>query len=136
MKAHLAGAIVCVTLLAGCVSVHGGVGKVSYSSVPAGALRHIVLFQFNDDVSPATQHEVVEALRRLPVQIAEIRAFERGTEMSGRGLNHGFTHAAVFVFNNEEERDIYLAHPVHQEFLALFRPVVKEILVFNYWVQQ
>lgn len=120
----------------GCISVHGGVGKVSYSSVPAGALRHVVLFQFHDDVSPAKQHEVVQATRDLARHIDEIRAFEWGTEISRRGMAGGFTHAAVFVFDNEADRDTYLEHPVHQEFVTMIRPLMREIFVFDYWVQQ
>lgn len=135
MKRPLLILLACVCLAPGCISVHAGAGKVSYSSVPVGALRHVVLFKFNDDVSPAKQHEVVEASRDLADRIDEVRAFEWGTEMSRRGMAQGFTHAAVFVFDNEAERDAYLEHPVHQDFVAMIRPLMREIFVFDYWVQ-
>lgn len=136
MKQIFAVLVVAAWLAPGCVSVHAGAGKVTYSSVPVGSLRHIVLFKFNDNVSPAQQHEVVEASRALADQIDEIRAYEWGTEMSRRGMAQGFTHAAVFVFDNEAERDAYLEHPAHQNFVAMMRPYVQEIFVFDYWVQQ
>ncbi len=127
--------VVLCAMLSGCISIQGGVDKVSYSSVPVGALRHVVLFKFNNDVSPAQQHEVIQASRDLQDRIPQVRAYEWGTETSRRGMNLGFTHAAVFVFDNEAERDAYLEHPAHQEFVAMIRPLMQEIFVFDYWVQ-
>jgi stress responsive alpha/beta barrel protein len=132
-----------VLLLAGCVSVNLGCISVRGSVVTSveeggehleeGALRHVVLFKFHDDVAEDQVNAVINEMRRLPDEIGEVEGFEWGTEISGRGMNQGFTHGALFSFDDEADRDAYLAHPVHQDFVALIRPLMAEIFVFDYW---
>ena len=97
------------------------------------SLRHVVLFAFKDEATPAQVAEVEAAFRALPAQIAEIAAFEWGTDVSVEGMAQGFTHCFLVTFADAAGRDTYLPHPAHQAFVALVRPLLEKALVLDYW---
>ena len=39
----------------------------------------------------------------------------------------------LVTFGSEEDRDTYLPHPAHQEFVSLVRSHVEKSLVLDYW---
>jgi len=41
----------------------------------------------------------------------------------------------VVTFSSEADRDAYLPHPAHQEFVALATPHRERSLVLDYWVR-
>ncbi|WP_341676874.1 Dabb family protein [Niveibacterium sp. SC-1] len=94
-------------------------------------IRHIVLFRFEAESSPAARAALITAFRALPALIAEVRAFEEGPNLSPEGLGQGFDHAFVMRFADAPARDAYLAHPAHQAFVAQTRGVVAQALVFD-----
>jgi lysophospholipase L1-like esterase len=96
-------------------------------------LRHVVLFQFKADVTPAQVQEVVDAFRALPGKIDTIHSFEWGTDVSVENKAAGFTHGFLVTFRDEKGRDVYLPHPAHQEFVKLVGPRIENVLVFDYW---
>lgn len=96
-------------------------------------LRHIVLFTFNDDATKAQVKEIVEAFGQLPQKIKEIHAYEWGTNNSPEGLNKTHTHCFLVTFKTEEDRDAYLPHPAHKEFVAKLKPILKDVTVVDYW---
>jgi len=54
------------------------------------------------------------------------------------GKADGFTHCFVATFAgaaDEADRDTYLPHPAHQEFVALARLNVGKSLVLDYWTK-
>jgi hypothetical protein len=130
---RLACTIVMVALASGCVSFHGAVHSSTFTSAPYGSLRHAVMFKFKNGVTPAQVRAVENALQRLPQQIADVHGFEWGTEVSGRELNKGFTHMALFTFDDRAALERYRNHSAHQDFLTLAMPFVEEIFVFDYW---
>lgn len=99
-------------------------------------LRHVVLFQFKADVSKTQVQEVVEAFRKLPGKIKEIAAFEWGTDVGVENLSQGFTHCFFVSFKSEKDRDAYLPHAAHKEFVDLVKPRVEKVLVIDYWTQE
>jgi lysophospholipase L1-like esterase len=99
-------------------------------------LRHVVLFQFKPEVSPAEVQEVVDAFSALPKKIDVIVDFECGTDVSVEGKAAGFTHAFLVTFRDEKGRESYLPHPAHAEFVKLVGPRVKNVLVFDYWASK
>jgi hypothetical protein len=107
---------------------------------PAGAgervLRHIVLYKFKDDLRPEQVQEVVEAFAGLPKKIATIVGFEAGTNVSGEGKSQGLTHAFVVSFRSEKDRDAYLVHPAHLEYVNLVRERREKVIVFDYWASE
>jgi hypothetical protein len=97
-------------------------------------LRHVVLFAFKADAGDKVQ-EVVEAFRRLPGLIPQIKSFEWGTDVSVENIQQGFTHCFLLGFTDAPGRDEYLVHPDHQAFGRLVQPVLEKVLVVDYWVQ-
>jgi len=123
-----------------------GVGvAVLHTSVPAGAaeeaaagqrtLRHVVLFKFKESSTPADVARIVTGFRELPAKIREIAGFEWGTDVSPEGKAQGFTHCFLVTFATAADRDAYLPHPAHQEFVAVVGPHVDKVCVVDYWTQ-
>lgn len=111
----------------------------STSTIAADAagkqLRHMVLFKFKAEVTPAQVQEVVEAFAALPKKIDVITDFESGTDVSVENKADGFTHGFLVTFKDEKGREIYLPHPAHQEFVKLVGPRIDKVLVFDYWAK-
>src|SRR4051794_14114001 len=96
-------------------------------------LRHIVMYKFKDDVKPAQVQEVVDAFAALPKKVPLIIGFEHGTNVSKEGKSEGFTHIFVVTFKNEADRDAYIAHPAHEEYVKVVRDKREKVVVFDYW---
>lgn len=96
-------------------------------------LRHVVLFKFKPDATPEQIQEVVRAFQALPDKIDVIHDFEWGTDVSVENLQDGFTHCFIVTFKSESDRDAYLPHPAHKEFVALLRPHLDKALVVDFW---
>lgn len=99
-------------------------------------LRHVVLFKFKPEVTPAQVQEVVDAFGALPSKIDAIEDFEWGTDVSVEGKAAGYTHGFVVTFRDAKGRDEYLPHPAHQEFVKLVGPRIDGVLVFDFFVGQ
>jgi hypothetical protein len=96
-------------------------------------LRHVVLFSFHDSAPPDAVDSIRQAFCRLPERIDSIVSFEWGLNNSPEGINQGFTHCFLLGFASEADRDAYLIHPVHQEFVAGLAPHLAQALVVDYW---
>jgi hypothetical protein len=100
---------------------------------PATVLRHVVLFAFKPEATPAEIAAVEQAFAALPGQIPAIAAFEWGRDVSVEGKAQGFTHCFFVTFRDEAGRDAYLPHPAHQAFVKLVSQHREKGLVFDYW---
>lgn len=98
----------------------------------AGKVRHVVLFKFKDGASAEDVRRVERAFAELPGKIPQIRDFEWGTDISPEGLQGGHTHCFLVTFDSEEDRDAYLPHPAHQEFVELLKPFLEKATVVDY----
>lgn len=98
-------------------------------------LRHVVLFSFKESSTDADVAKIVEAFRGLPKKISQIKDFEWGTDISPEGKAQGFTHCFFVTFASEADRDAYLPHPAHQEFVGLVGPHVEDVCVVDYWAK-
>ena len=87
--------------------------------IPAGAVRHVVVFRFKPDASPEKIAELTAAFAALRDSIPGILAFEHGVNVSPERLNADFTHVYTFTFASAAARDAYLVHPAHKAFGAL-----------------
>ena len=122
-----------------------GVGMaLARSTAPAGAaeqagnprrLRHVVLFKFKESSTPEDVARIVAGFRGLPAKIKEIAGFEWGTDVSPEGKAQGFTHCFLLTFATAADRDAYLPHPAHKEFVALIMPHLDKVCVVDYWTQ-
>lgn len=80
------------------------------------AVRHLVMFDWNDDVDDAHVAEVTAALAELPAMIPEIRDYRCGPDL---GLNEGNAdYAVTALFDDDEAYRTYRDHPGHRDVIA------------------
>ena len=107
--------------------------KPSAAAAGGDVLRHVVLFKFKETSTAADVERIVAAFRGLPARIPEIRDFEWGTDVSPEGKSQGFTHCFLVTFATAADRDAYLPHAAHQEFVAIVGPHVDKVCVVDFW---
>lgn len=108
---------------------------ISFTKKEQKMLRHVVLFKFKDDATPAQVKEVEDAFRALPSKIKEIKGFEWGTNNSPENLAQGYTHCFFLTFKSEADRAVYLPHPAHKAFGDVLKPYLDKVLVVDYWTK-
>src|SRR3990172_8821839 len=112
-----------IALLAG-VAVYLAFGH-SVTAAPENdegqVLRHVVLFKFKEGTTPEQIKTVHGAFLDLKNGMDFIVSIEGGKDESPENLQQGFTHAFIVTFKNAADRDKYLPHPVHKEFVKLDR---------------
>lgn len=99
----------------------------------AKRLRHVVMYKFKDDCTPAQVQEVVEAFRALPDKVDTIVDFECGTNVSQEGKSEGFTHLFLVTFRDTAGLSAYLAHPAHDAYVQVVKNRREKVVVFDYW---
>ena len=99
-------------------------------------LRHVVLFKFKESASAKQVKAIEDAFRALPTKIDTISGFEWGTDVSVEDLADGFTHCFFVTFKTQEGLKAYLPHQAHQDFVALLKPHLDKVLVFDYWARK
>ncbi|MEM1119946.1 MAG: Dabb family protein [Bacteroidota bacterium] len=99
-------------------------------------LRHLVAFQFKEDVTDKQKAEAIQIFRDLVDKIPEIKKFEGGENINTEGRNKGFTHFCLLTFENEAARDIYLPHPEHQRVVAANKPLFSDLMVADFWGEE
>ena len=128
--------VVLVMLAVGCgLAVFRTSTPVGVAAEAAGPrrLRHVVLLKFKDTSTAEDVAKIIAGFRGLPAKIREISAFEWGTDVSSEGKAQGFTHCFLLTFATAADRDAYLPHPAHQEFVALIGPHIDKLCVVDYW---
>jgi len=128
------------SLIIGALLAVVGAGLMTNSSLkaqekPAKVLRHIVMYKFKDGLPAGEVQEVVDTFCQLPNKIKTIIGFENGTNVSHEGKSEGFTHVFVVTFKSEKDRDDYIAHPAHQEYVNVVKGRREKVVVFDYWAE-
>jgi hypothetical protein len=104
----------------------------SASSAGEGVFRHIVLFQFKEGTPDETVKKIETEFAALPSKINVITGFEWGPVDNVEPLNDGFTHGFVVTFKDKKGLETYLPHEAHQAFVALLKPHLEKVLVFDF----
>ena len=99
-------------------------------------LRHVVMYKFKDNLTPAQLKEVIDAFAGLPKKIDTIIGFEHGTNVSKEGKSEGFTHMFVVTFKNEADVAAYLVHPAHEAYVKVVKDRREKVIVFDYWAER
>lgn len=99
------------------------------------ALRHVVLFKFQDSSRPEDIKKVEDAFVALKGKIKLIKDFEWGTNTSPENLNQGLTHCFIATFASDKDRDDYLVHPDHKAFVEILKPHLDKVTVIDYWTK-
>ena len=87
----------------------------------AQAVRHVVVFKYKPEATPAQIQQVTDAFRALASSVPGVTAFEDGVNNSPEGKNQGFTHVYLLTFKDAAARDAYLPHPEHKKFGQVLR---------------
>jgi len=117
-------------LLAGCCPLTG-ICPI-YQQTMIGKLRHVVLFKFKAEATPAQIKAAEDGFRALPSKFPGVRSFEWGTDVSPEKLSDGFTHCFLVTFDTEKARDAYLPHPAHKAYVESIKPILDKVLVVDY----
>jgi hypothetical protein len=102
--------------------------------LPAGSVRHVVVFKFRPDATDAQIQQVTDAFRELQDKIPGILAFEHGRNHSPEGKDLGFTHVYTLTFEDAAARDAYLPHADHAAFGQLLGElgIHEDVFVVDY----
>ncbi len=115
-------------LFASCLST----SQVGADDKDKSVYRHVVMFQFNEEVSKAQVTEVEDAFMALQGKIDTIVDIEYGTNVSPEELNDGLTHCFLVTFKNKAGLEVYLPHAAHQKFVDLVKPRLEKVMVIDY----
>jgi hypothetical protein len=134
----------CAALLTGCVCVSStkhadrcdSAATCKRIKEPVQVLRHVVLFKLKDGTTEEQTKKIENESCALSSKIDEIYDYEWGTDVSADNRRQGFTHCCFFTFLSEADRDTYLNHPAHKEFVAQLNPHLDKLLVLDYWTKQ
>ena len=110
-------------------------GHIRAAETEGKVLRHLVLYKFKPQTTPAQVQEVIDAFSGLPRKIEAIAAFEHGPNVSPEGKSDGLTYCFTVTFRDEKGRDAYLVHPAHQEYVKVVQDKRERVVVFDYWAQ-
>jgi hypothetical protein len=102
------------------------------SSESSAPFRHVVCFKFKDGTPAVEIAEIEKAFGALKSKIPTIVDFEWGTSESVEKLNDGFTHCFFVSFADKKGLEAYIPHPDHQAFVALIKPKLDKVFVFDY----
>ncbi|WP_342551505.1 Dabb family protein [Paenibacillus sp. FSL R7-0652] len=97
--------------------------------------EHLVIFKFNDKITPAKQQEFVSQLLALQGQIpgiVELTAGVNVTEETDR--IQGFTLGLRVTFEDREALRAYGPHPAHQAFVSSLDGWIENVIVTDYEV--
>ena len=103
---------------------------------PQRVLRHVVLFKFTDASTPEDVKKVEDAFVALKGKIDLIKDFEWGVNNSPEKLNQALTHCFFVTFSSTKDRDAYLVHPAHKDFVTIAGSSIEKVTVVDYWVHK
>ena len=95
-------------------------------------IHHLVLLRFNAQASAHQVQDVALAFADLRSKISAVQSLEWGTNNSPEALDKGFTHCFNLTFADEAARAAYLPHPEHLAFVEQLKPLLDDVLVFDY----
>lgn len=95
-------------------------------------IRHILLIKFKDTADAAAIATLKHLFEAIPEKVEGVLAVEWGVNNSPEGKHQGYTHAVLMTFADEAGRQHYLPHPAHEALKQVFKPLLEDIVVFDY----
>ncbi|MGV3344960.1 Dabb family protein [Enterobacteriaceae bacterium LUAb1] len=95
-------------------------------------IRHILCIAFTDIATQKHIQQVKARFLSIPRQIEGVTHVEWGINDSQEGKNAGFTYIVLMTFQDDAARQRYLFHPDHISLKAIFKPILKDIIVLDY----
>jgi len=96
-------------------------------------IDHLVLFKFNDKLTPDKESELLAKLLAFRGRIPGIVQLTAGRNVTKETDNiRGYTLALRVTFENQDALDAYGPHPVHRDFVASLDGVLDSVIVADY----
>jgi hypothetical protein len=96
-------------------------------------VEHLVLFQFNELITPEKEEELVQKLLSFKGQIPGLVEITAGLNVTEEvDKEQGYRLGLRATFESQEALREYATHPVHKEFHQLLKDVVKNVIVADY----
>lgn len=125
---------------------------ITASDYRPGLLKHIVLFQYREAITPAQRQEVEDRFHALRTSTRRGKEYilniESGPQNSPEGLHRDLEHGFIVTFSSEGDRNYYLGEPLvtdpefydraHHEFKQFVGHHLKPngVLVFDFLVER
>jgi Stress responsive A/B Barrel Domain len=129
---HAAVYLVLFSLLVGVVALRSAPAKAPQEKV----LRHLVLYKFKDDQSPAKVQEVIDTFAGMAKQIDTVVSLEHGPNVSKEGKSDGLTYGFCVTFKDDAGLATYLKHPAHEAYVSVVKDRREKVIVFDYWAEK
>ena len=97
-----------------------------------GMIRHILLIKFKEYAEASEIEKLKGLFEAMPSKVEGVTSVEWGLNDSPENKNQGYTHSVLMTFADEEGRQNYLPHPEHDALKDVFRPLLEDIIVFDY----
>ncbi|MEF1328275.1 Dabb family protein [Vibrio sp. M260121] len=97
-------------------------------------IRHILLIKFQASATSDKIQHLQELFEAMPKKVEGVTDVEWGLNNSPEGKNKDYTHAVMMTFTDEAGRQNYLPHPEYDVLKEVFRPLLEDIIVFDYEV--
>lgn len=95
-------------------------------------IRHILLIKFKASAELSEIDRLRTLFESMPQKVEGVTSVEWGLNDSPEHMNQGYTHCVFMTFANEQGRQNYLPHPEHEALKEVFRPLLEDIVVFDY----
>ncbi|WP_061035399.1 MULTISPECIES: Dabb family protein [Vibrio] len=95
-------------------------------------VRHILLIKFKASAASDKIQQLRALFEAMPTKVEGVTDVEWGLNNSPEGKNKDYTHAVMMTFADEAGRQNYLPHPEHDVLKEVFRPLLEDIIVFDY----
>ncbi len=95
-------------------------------------IRHILLIKFKASATSEKIQQLRELFETMPAKVEGVSDVEWSLNNSPEGKNKDYTHAVMMTFADEAGRQNYLPHPEHDALKEVFRPLLEDIIVFDY----
>ena len=100
-------------------------------------IKHIVLFKFKKNIGEETVTSFRDSFFGIKNSIPGIISITGGLNISIEGKSKGYNIAFVLTFRDIKDRDNYLPHIKHQQFIEKhINPLIEDVLVFDYEVDE
>ncbi|MDO7906948.1 Dabb family protein [Paenibacillus sp. JX-17] len=95
--------------------------------------EHLVIFKFNQQITPEKQQALQDQLLSFRGQIPGIIDMSAGVNVTEEVQNiRGFTLGLRVTFEDLDSLRAYGPHPLHQAFVASLDGVLEEVVVVDY----
>ncbi|WP_375749807.1 Dabb family protein [Vibrio sp. HN007] len=95
-------------------------------------IRHILLIKFKESAEQEAIERLMALFKAMPEKVQGVTSVEWGINDSPEHKNKGYTHSVFMTFADEAGRQNYLPHPEHDALKQVFRPLLEDVIVFDY----